>query len=224
MFVYLPRNQVQILDTWDVSGLCATGSHDVVVENVFVPEAYTWKFALNARRGRRYQDPTYRFPFMGLFSLPMSAVALGIAQSAIDEIERLSHVKTPRLTSGTLHEKALFQVQFAQAAALVNSARAWLHAQIGKVWETVLRGEPVSLRERGECQLAATNATRSAAAAVEIAYTAGGGGANYRRSPLQRQMRDIHAVSQHIGTAPAQYETSGRMLLGLPPEVPLILL
>jgi indole-3-acetate monooxygenase len=60
MFVYLPRNQVQILDTWDVSGLCATGSHDVVVENVFVPEAYTWKFALNARRGRRYQDPTYR--------------------------------------------------------------------------------------------------------------------------------------------------------------------
>jgi indole-3-acetate monooxygenase len=56
------------------------------------------------------------------------------------------------------------------------------------------------------------------------AYTAGGGSADYRRSPLQRQMRDIHAVTQHIGTAPPQYETSGRMLLGLRPDVPLILL
>jgi len=106
----------------------------------------------------------------------------------------------------------------------VNSARAWLHAAIAKLWEKAGRGEPLSNEERAEGLLAATNATRSAAAAVEIAYTAGGGGANYRRSPLQRQMRDMHAVTQHIGTAPAQYETTGRMLLGLPPDVPLILL
>jgi alkylation response protein AidB-like acyl-CoA dehydrogenase len=71
--------------------------------------------------------------------------------------------------------------------------------------------------------LAATNATRSAAAAVELAYTAGGGSANYRRNPLQRQMRDIHAVTQHIGTAPVQYDTSGRMLLGVRPENPFVL-
>jgi indole-3-acetate monooxygenase len=82
----------------------------------------------------------------------------------------------------------------------------------------------VSMQERAEGLLAATNATRSAAAAVELVYTAGGGSANYRRNPLQRQMRDIHAVTQHIGTAPAQYETSERMLLGLPPDTPLVLL
>jgi indole-3-acetate monooxygenase len=224
MFVHLPRTQVQILDTWDVSGLCATGSHDVVIENVFVPEAFAWKFRLEAPRGRRYEAPMYRFPFMGFFSWPVGAVALGIAQAAIDEIAGLSHLKTPRLATSTLHEKPLFQVQFAQAVALVNSARAWLHAVISKLWEKTVHGEPVSIQERAEGLLAATNATRSAAAAVEIAYTAGGGSANYRRSPLQRQMRDIHAVTQHIGTAPAQYETSGRMLLGLPPDVPLILL
>jgi alkylation response protein AidB-like acyl-CoA dehydrogenase len=224
MFVHLPRTQVQILDTWDVSGLCATGSHDTVIENVFVPEAFTWKFSLGARRGRRYEAPAYRFPFMGLFSWPMGAVALGIAQAAIDEIARLSPLKTPRLATSTLHEKPLFQVQFAQAVALVNSARAWLHAAISKAWEKTVHGERVSILDRAECLLAATNATRSAAAAVELAYTAGGGSANYRRSPLQRQMRDIHAVTQHIGTAPAQYETSGRMLLALPPDTPLVLL
>ena len=59
--------------------------------------------------------------------------------------------------------------------------------------------------------------------AVDIAFTAAGATANYRRSPLQRALRDIHAVTQHIGTAPQQYESSGRMLLGLSPLGPLIL-
>jgi len=71
---------------------------------------------------------------------------------------------------------------------------------------------------------AATNATRSAAAAVELAYTAGEGSANYRRSPLQWHMRDIHAVTQHVSTAPKQYVASGRILLGLPPNHPTVLL
>jgi indole-3-acetate monooxygenase len=224
MFVHLPYSQVTILDTWDVSGLCATGSHDTLIEDVFVPEAFTWTVGLEARRGPKFEAPTYRFPFMGFFSWPMSAVALGIAQAAIDEIAGLSLRKTPRLATSTLHQRPLFQVQFAQAVALVNSARAWLHTVIRGISEKTLHGEPVSLEDRAECLLAATNATRSAAAAIELVYTAGGGSANYRRSPLQRQMRDIHAVTQHIGTAPAQYETSGRMLLALPADNPLVLL
>jgi indole-3-acetate monooxygenase len=189
-----------------------------------VPEGFAWKLTPEVPRGPRYGAPTFRFPFAGFFIWPIGAVALGIAQAAIDEIARVSHHKTPRLGTVTLHERPLFQTQLAQAVALVNSGRAWLHAVISKVWEKTLRGERASVQERAECLLAATNATRSAAAAIELAYTAGGGSANYHRSPLQRQMRDIHAVTQHIGTAPKQYEMSGRMLLGLPPENPLILL
>ena len=92
------------------------------------------------------------------------------------------------------------------------------------VWGQTRRGEAVAVEERLAFLLAATNATRSAAAAVELAYTAGEGSANYRRSPLQRHMRDMHAVTQHVSTAPRQYVTSGRMLLGLPPNHPTVLL
>ena len=61
-------------------------------------------------------------------------------------------------------------------------------------------------------------------AATDLAYTAAGGTANYLRSPLQRSLRDIHALTQHIATSPQQWERGGRLLLGLDPQFPLMLL
>jgi alkylation response protein AidB-like acyl-CoA dehydrogenase len=61
-----------------------TGSHDFTLEQVFVPEAYTWRFGPGMPRGLHYQGPLYQFPFVGLFRLPVSAVALGIAQGALE--------------------------------------------------------------------------------------------------------------------------------------------
>jgi alkylation response protein AidB-like acyl-CoA dehydrogenase len=81
-----------------------------------------------------------------------------------------------------------------------------------------------SFAERANRLLAAAQATRSAAAAVDLVYTAAGAAANYRRRPLQRTLRDIHAATQHMGTAPQQFECAGHMLVGLPPLQPLILL
>jgi alkylation response protein AidB-like acyl-CoA dehydrogenase len=179
VIVHFPRPQMQILDTWDVSGLSATGSHDVEAQTVFVPEAFVWKFGPPALRGAHCGAPLYRFPFLGFFSWPMAAVALGIAQGALDEITAMAEHKAPRLSAGTLRERPLFQTQLAQAVAFVYSARAWLHEIITKVWEKTQRGESASFQEHAEFLLAATNATQSAAAAVELAYTAGGGSANY---------------------------------------------
>jgi hypothetical protein len=59
---------------------------------------------------------------------------------------------------------------------------------------------------------------------VDIVYTAAGAHANYRKSPLQRALRDIHAATQHFAIAGTQYESAGRMLLGLPPLDPAFIL
>jgi indole-3-acetate monooxygenase len=98
-----------------------------------------------------------------------------------------------------------------------------LHAVVQHTWESVLAGGEVSFEARAELLLAAANATRSAASAVDILYTAAGASANYRRSPFQRALRDIHAATQHLGTSPQQFESTGRMLVGLQPLQPLIL-
>jgi alkylation response protein AidB-like acyl-CoA dehydrogenase len=118
----------------------------------------------------------------------------------------------------------VFHFQLADAVALVESARAWLSSSVEKAWAVAMTGRPATREERGHLTLAAANATRSAAAATDIAYTAAGGTANYLRSPLQRSLRDIHALTQHTQTSPQQWERGGRLLLGLDPNYPLLLM
>jgi alkylation response protein AidB-like acyl-CoA dehydrogenase len=224
--VFVPTTQITILDTWEVSGLAGTGSHDVVIEQVFVPGEHTCQFGPGLTpQGKHFQGPLYRYPLYASSAGLISAVALGIAQGAVDACMELAHSKRPAGTTELLRDRPPFHIRLAEAVALVRSARAWLHTAVQQTWEAMLGGGQVTFEERADLLLAAANATRSAAAAVDIVYTAAGATANYRRSPLQRALRDIHALTQHIATAPHQYESAGRMLLGLQPlQPPLILL
>lgn len=223
--LFVPTRQVTIVDTWEVSGLAGTGSHDVVIEEVFVPQEYSCAFGPGMLPcSTYYQGLLYRYPLYGLFALPISAVALGIAQGALDTCMDLAQTQHPAGTTTLLRERPMFHFRLAEAVALVRSARAWLHAAVQQAWEALQARGQVASAVRADILLAAANATRSAAAAVDIVYTAAGASANYRRSPLQRALRDIHAATQHMGTAPQQFESAGRMLLGLQPLQPLILL
>ena len=56
--------------------------------------------------------------------------------------------------------------------------------------------------------------TARAAAVVDIAYHAGGGSSLYADSPLQRRLRDIHAVTQHFLVKPDTLTTCGAVLAG----------
>jgi alkylation response protein AidB-like acyl-CoA dehydrogenase len=174
-------------------------------------------------RGPHYQGPLYRFPLVGLFRLPVSAVALGIAQGAIEAGIALAPAKRAIVGPGVLRDHPLFQARIAEAVALVRSARAWLHTAVQQAWASTLTSGTASVAERADLFLAAVNATRSAAEAVQMVYTVAGGTATYRRSTLQRALRDVHAVTQHIGTAPQQYEDAGRMVLDLEPLQPILL-
>jgi alkylation response protein AidB-like acyl-CoA dehydrogenase len=223
---FVPTSQVTILDTWEVSGLAGTGSHDVVIDEVFVPDAYTCAFGVGMTPcSTYYQGPLYRYPLYVLFALPISAVALGIAQGAIDALMEWAQDKAASGDTATvLSDRPLLPLRLSESVALVRSARAWLHACVQQVWDAMQERGQVAFDERAQMLLAAAHATRSAASAVDIVYTVAGARANYRRNPLQRALRDIHAATQHMGTAPQQFESAGRMLLGLPPLQPLILL
>jgi alkylation response protein AidB-like acyl-CoA dehydrogenase len=198
-------------DTWHVSGLRATGSNDMVLEGVEVPASHLASLA----GGARAPGPLYAFPVFGLLALGIAAVALGIARAAIDDLSELATVKRPGGSSRSLAERAPIQAQVAQAEASVAAARAFVLDAVDLAWTTAEAEGEVGVDQRARLRMAATHATRSAAGAVDLMYEAGGGTSIYEASQLQRRFRDVHTATQHAMVAPATWELTGRLLLGL---------
>jgi alkylation response protein AidB-like acyl-CoA dehydrogenase len=214
-----PAAAARIVDTWTVAGLRGTGSHDIAVEDLFVPAAHSASIITDRPRER---GPLYAFPVFGLLALGIAAVGLGIARGAIDELVRLARGKTPTGSRRLLAERATVQAQVAEAEAVLGAARALVLGTVAAAWERATGEGTIDLTERARLRLAATHATLAAVRATDLMYTAGGGTAVYATSPLQRQFRDVHVVTQHIMVAPATLELAGRILLGLDADTSML--
>ena len=214
-----PAAAVRIIDTWDVAGLRGTGSHDIAVDDCFVPAARSLSLISDPPRAR---GPLYAFPVFGLLALGIAAVALGIARRALDELVALAGAKTPTGSRRLLAERPVIQAEVARAEATLGAARAFLAETVGGAWERAQAAGAIETRERARLRLAATHATLASACAVDLAYGAGGGTAVYAASPLQRCFRDIHVATQHVMVAPATLELAGRILLGLEADTAML--
>lgn len=210
MAVFSP-DQVVIEDTWTVSGLCGTGSHHFRVDGVLVPTVRT----LDPLADNPCIDEVVaRVPVPALLALAIGSVALGTAQGALDDVIALAVRKTPLLAESTLARNAHFQFQLARADTELRAARALLYESAGTIWAAAAGGLPLTLEQRARVRAAAVWATERAAEVVTRAYRAGGGGAVYAGSSLQRRLRDINAVTQHFLVRPDTLTTAGAILAG----------
>src|SRR5262245_23856003 len=214
----LPTTEVEIIDTWTVSGLCGTGSHDIAVADRFVPASRS--VSLVADRPR-CEGTLYRFPVFGLLALGIAAVALGIARRAVDELVGLAGAKVPALSQRRLAERSAIQMDVARAEAVLQAARAYLFDRVASATAAAEQAA-IAITERAGLRLAASHATASAATVVDRMYEAAGGTAVYAKSPLQRCFRDVHAVTQHIMVAPTAWELAGRVLLGVDADTTML--
>jgi alkylation response protein AidB-like acyl-CoA dehydrogenase len=214
----IPREELEIVDTWRTSGLRGTGSHDAVAEDVFVPE----------RRSLWLLDPPtsdgalYRFPIFAFFALSIAAAALGNARGAIDDLSELATGKVGMGSSRTHAQRPATWSVVAQAEASLRAARAFYYQAIDEAWAAAQSVEPVSVELRTGLRLAATHAVRTAAVGARDMYDLGGGSAIYDDSPLQRRFRDAHTATAHFQVNPAIWELTGRVLLDQPTETAML--
>lgn len=213
---FFGADESSIVDTWNVSGLRGTGSHDLVVEDIFVPSRRVVAMvgAIPAHSGA-----LYAFPVFGLLALGVTAVGLGIARAAIDDLGVILTEKPGR--GRRRAEDTLMQVAYARAEGRLRAARALVFRTLDAVWDRARALDPGSSMtdlDRAELRLAATDAAELAVEAVDGAYHAAGGRAIYTRSPLQRHFRDAHTMTQHMMIAPATRKLIGRVLLGVPSD------
>jgi alkylation response protein AidB-like acyl-CoA dehydrogenase len=209
--LFFPAHQARILDTWDVAGLCGTGSHDIAVDDIVVPEEHT---ARVMSEPPRCDGTLYRFPIFGLLAAGVAAVGLGIARTAIDDFMALATRKKGFSRRRTLADQELVQLEVAKAEGELRAAEALLLHACAQCWQQAEVAE-LTLHDRALLRLAACQAVRGCVRAVDAMYHAGGGTALYRKSPLQRHLRDMHTLTQHLMVSPGTLRTTGRVLLGI---------
>ena len=202
-FVLVPTTAIEVVRTWNVSGLRGTGSHDVRIDDVFVADAYTlpaWAAA------PREAGPLYRFGLLGLSTVALAAVALGIAQAAIDALVALA-AKVPTGASTALRDHPRAQYAAGRAAALRSAARAGLLDALVNSWATVAAGGALGEAERVALRVASAFAAEASAEAVDTVYRVAGGNAIDERAPIARCFWDVHAATRHIGLAADDYSS-----------------
>lgn len=209
---------VTLHDTWDVSGLCGTGSTDFEVTDIFVPAARAVSLISDTPLAR----PLYCFPTFGLLGIGIAAVTLGLARGAMDVLIDLAGGKTPQGSSKPLALRAKAHLDVSEAEALTRSARAFLMEAIEAAWDGAVREGEITVAHRLDIRLATTHAVRAATRAVDLMYTLAGGSSVYRNSPLQRQFRDVHVATQHMMVSDATFELTGRLLLGVPANIAML--
>jgi indole-3-acetate monooxygenase len=209
----MPAEAVKIIDTWSVSGLRGTGSHDIAVENLRVPvdDSLDIFFGHSSIPGPLYAA------HLAYFVLHIAAVGSGIARRAVREVVALASTSKKRLYAGTsMAESTLFQYRVGHAETTLRAARSLLMDEANSVWSNAVAGNSLIPSDQIRVLGTAAWVAHTAASVVDACYTAGGGSALYDSSPLQRCLRDIHTLTQHAAVAEGSIARAGAVLLGQP--------
>ncbi|WP_390893484.1 acyl-CoA dehydrogenase family protein [Mycobacterium deserti] len=198
----LPISEVEIDDVWHTDGMAATGSNDVVITDVFVPEhrlvPVSDIYSGTAPGAHLHGVDTYRWPMV-------PALALLAAMPALGSAERVADIYAERLSTRVLAYEGVLQKDKPIAAARLGEALVRLRALRGLLADTVRQiesllatGDPVPRPIRGEARMAAAHIVHESRAVIGDLLEASGASAHFADNPLQRIKRDVDVLAGHV--------------------------
>ncbi|MBZ5736270.1 acyl-CoA dehydrogenase family protein [Nocardioides sp. TRM66260-LWL] len=203
----LPRADYQIADVWHTVGLAGTGSNDIVVEDAFVPAAFTLSMSETGQckgPGQAVNDAElYRLPFHSVFTATITAPMIGMAQGAYDEHVALQRQRVRAAYAGERASLDPFAaVRVARAASEIDAAWGQLVGNLREEQAFVARGEQIPLRVRLKARRDQVIGSQRALDAIDLLFEASGGRALARGTRLERAWRDAHAGRVHAANDP----------------------
>ncbi len=213
MITFFRAAEAEILDNWHTLGMRGTGSHDIRLNNVFVPATRCFVLSPLDRPGSAFSGPLYR---IGLWIGPaqVATACLGIARAALDDLIELAKRKTPSYTQTSLADRPVVQDRIARARALIDAGRHYLYGAFGEAWEYVQSGRRIGLEQGIPLALAGSFAVDSACIAVDLVHASAGTTAIRNEYRFQQYFRDVHTASQHAFGSISRFESIGKLMLG----------
>ncbi len=215
----IPVAEAEIHDNWHVAGLKGTGSCDVSVTDLFVPETFTFtNTTWEPKRG----GPLYKIGMPGLVINESAAFALGVGRRALDEVIALATSKRRGYAKQvSLADRGVFQRAVAEGDLRLRAAHALAIEVFERAWQTVCAGQTPEPQLQAEMRAAATLVTDIALDVTATAFRYGAGSAVWLNSILQRCLRDMYVAAAHLMVSDVAYENYGQFLLGLPDADPM---
>ncbi|AOL07048.1 MULTISPECIES: acyl-CoA dehydrogenase family protein [Burkholderia] len=215
----LPKSDYRIQQDWDVLGLRATGSHDIVVDDVFVP-AYRTHKAIDGMRGTSpglavNDAPLFRLPFAQIFVRAVCTSCIGALQGALDDFTGYAATRVSANSGAKTTDDPGAQSACANAAVAIDEMQVLLKRNFAELMASVTGGPAVSIERRVHFRYqSAQVAERCAQAANALLRYAGGNGI-YHRNPLVRRFLDLHAARAHYANNVDRFgQNLGAVMLG----------
>ncbi|MFY9890382.1 MAG: 3-hydroxy-9,10-secoandrosta-1,3,5(10)-triene-9,17-dione monooxygenase oxygenase subunit [Streptosporangiaceae bacterium] len=198
----LPRAEYAIDDVWDTVGLRGTGSNDIMVADVFVPEYRSLSFVDVSRLvvpGQALNPaPLYRLPYGSVFSYGITAPIIGMATGAYEAHVTYLRERVRVAYAGQKAAQDPFaQVRVAEAAAEIDSAWLALERNMTDLMGYVRAGQPIPVEVRLRVRRDQVRGTGQSIRAVDRLFENSGGRALKSGTPIQRFWRDAHAGRVH---------------------------
>ncbi|OAJ54474.1 flavin-dependent monooxygenase [Paraburkholderia ginsengiterrae] len=215
----LPRSDYTIAQDWDVLGLRATGSHDIVVDDVFVPDYRTHRSVdgmMGTSPGLALNDaPLFRLPFAQIFVRAVCTACIGALQGALDDFSGYAATRISANSGAKTVDDTGAQVACANAAVAIDEMRVLLRRNFDELLAAANGGTAVSIERRVHFRYqSAQVAERCAQAANALLRYAGGNGI-YHRNPLVRRFLDLHAARAHYANNVDRFgQNLGAVMLG----------
>jgi alkylation response protein AidB-like acyl-CoA dehydrogenase len=218
-FLALPREQVKVEDVWFVDGMAGTGSNDILIDDVVVPEERSVSIvemtAGRAHGARLHDGPLYRTPMLPILSLAASMPAVGQARAAVRGFRERMQERVMLMSAVKQAEKPAAQIRLARAELEARQAEGLLRDVVAEV--SRLR-DAATLEDRGRWAAAAALAVDQSKRVLHSIAAASGASAHFQSHPLQRAVRDVNTLSCHvIFDLDSRLEVYGRTLLGRDP-------
>lgn len=215
---FFKPDDIEIHDDWHTSGLRGSGSNSYTANDVGLPD---YRVAtVDALRSSSFADsPIYRFPRFGYLALPIGAIALGMAQDAINQALSIAKAKTPQGSTRSLSSRPAFHRDVAQAESSLRAARSLFYKDIATAWDQA-QDTVGSLEMRRLLRTSTVHSVTTAINVIDRMYTTVGGSSVYEESALQRHFRDVHVASQHMMVSEPVMELAGRVISGIDDQAP----
>ena len=196
----LPISDVTILECWETLGLAGTGSNDVEVDGVLVPDHRVLDVSSTLEEhspGAEFNTaPLFKMPHLGFAQPALAGVTVGMAASAVADFEAM--LKTRKVRGKPLAELTNLQLRLAEASAEVEAARLLALTTATDNMTIVNSGAMLNLADLARSRRNAAYAVKLAKSATQRVFEATGGHGIYISQPIQRAFRDVQAAASHI--------------------------